>query len=961
MSEQWDKMKPFLARANLAFYANEFLSGPPEAPFNGKFMTVDHHVQWADLVNDHRLLCINAARGHGKSACAGTLVLRADGARIPVEEWAGGEVLSFDVASGEFEPAFSPKPDVSVPVPCVRVTTRTGREIDVTREHPFLTFDGWTKAGKLPLGERIALPRKIDVGHGIVEDAWLLGALIGNGCMTSTYVEIASADPAVRDEIHAVSRRRGWSVREVGCAMFLHANWVKGSGPLDFTRRHNLQGKSSYTKRVPPDINTSSVDSVCEFLAGLVDTDCHVSLYRRGTVEFFSVSKDLMKDVQHLLMRIGVVSVLSKKRGTYKGAPYTSWRLMVRGRSVEVLAARVRPKGKRAAEFAELLARRRGEGGSESVDVLPRGAYRLLTQDRNWFRRRGEVYREDHSPTRTKMRRLAALEPDEGARARVLALCDAPVLWDEVVSVTDLGLQVVYPLHVPGNENYVANDIVNHNSHFFTLAYPIWMADKHPNSKGFIFSGSQPQADMILQKIIHEIETNPKLAHLCPPEKGRKMWSTKQIRLLNGSEIYARGYGTKVRGVHPAWIVCDDILNDNDAHSEAVRAKNIDYFFNAVRPTLIPSGQLIVIGTPFHKRDLYGDLSGKPEYHFARFPAVIDSGKATERPLWPEYFSAVTLRAMRSEMGNIRFAREMMCSPVTDDSSLFPMSMFLADGVMQLGARLGAPRQFWTQFGVKNVFMGVDFGLSATVGSDYTVVWTMGVDEHGNRWILDIQRETGLSFGAQKALINDVARKYRPGLIFLEANQAQRIFGETLIQETDLPIKLFHTGDAKHSLEEGVPGLAVLLENRKVRIPRGDEASIEMTDKWIEEMRSMSFNGRVMSTGEHDDMVMAFWICNNAILKGNFTFAFGEQPEDTGTMEDVLKELMGTDDDDMDDFVIGMKPLARGRPRRVNAQLVQDLAEGSDFEADLRQDKSSELKPYDQVAPKMGAPKFWGQ
>ena len=123
----------------------------------------------------------------------------------------------------------------------------------------------------------------------------------------------------------------------------------------------------------------------------------------------------------------------------------------------------------------------------------------------------------------------------------------------------------------------------------------------------------------------------------------------------------------------------------------------------------------------------------------------------------------------------------------------------------------------------------------------------------------------------------------------------------------------------------------------------------------------MSFNGRVMSTGEHDDMVMAFWICNNAILKGNFTFAFGEQPEDTGTMEDVLKELMGTDDDDMDDFVIGMKPLARGRPRRVNAQLVQDLAEGSDFEADLRQDKSSELKPYDQVAPKMGAPKFWGQ
>jgi intein/homing endonuclease len=961
MSEQWDKMKPFLARANLAFYANEFLTGPPEAPFNGRFMTVDHHVQWADLVNEHKLLCINAARGHGKSACAGTLVLRADGARIPVEHWNGGDVLSFDVAAGKFEPAFSPRPVESVPVPCVRVRTRTGREIDVTREHPFLTFDGWVEAAKLPLRERIALPRSIEVGEGEVEDAWLLGTLVGNGSMTSTYVEVATVDPAVREGVLEVIKRRNWCVREVGCVLFLHANWAKTNGPIHFTRAHGLQGTNSYTKRVPAAVNSSAHGSVCEFLAGLVDTDCHVDLRRRGTVEFFSVSKDLMKDVQHLLQRIGVVSVLSKKRGTYKGEPYLSWRLMVRGRSVEVLASKVHPKGKRAAEFRELLARRRGERGSESVDVLPRRSYSLLTRDRNWFRRKGEVYRPGNCPTRAKMRRLAALEPDEGARARVLALCDAPLLWDEVVEIEDLGLQVVYPLHVPGNENYIANDIVNHNSHFFTLAYPIWMADKHPGSKGFIFSGSQPQADMILQKIIHEMETNPKLAHLCPPEKSRKMWSTKQIRLLNGSEIYARGYGTKVRGVHPAWIVLDDILNDNDAHSESVRAKNIDYFFNAVRPTLVPSGQLIVIGTPFHKRDLYGELSGKVEYHFARFPAVLNSGKPDERPLWPEYFSAVTLRAMRSEMGNIRFAREMMCSPVTDDSSLFPMSMFLADGVMQFGARLGAPRQFWTQFGVKNVFMGVDFGLSATVGSDYTVVWTMGVDETGTRWILDIQRETGLTFGAQKALINDVARKYRPGLIFLEANQAQRIFGETLIQETDLPIKLFHTGDAKHSLEEGVPGLAVLLENRKVRIPRGDEASIELTDLWIEEMRSMSFNGRVMSTGEHDDLVMAFWICNNAILKGNFTFAFGEQEGDKETFEQDMKEMMGEEDDDMDDFVIGMKPLARGRPRRVNAQLVQDLVEDGAFEADLRQDKSSELKPYSDVAPKLGAPKFWGQ
>lgn len=954
-----------LARANLAFYANEFLTGPPEPPFSGKFMTVDHHIQWADLVNDHRLLCINAARGHGKSACAGTLVLRADGARIPVEQWAGDEVLAFDLEQNKFEPTYAPVPEESVPVPCVRVRTRTGREIEVTAEHPFLTFGGWVEARHLKLKQRIALPRRVRAGTGEVADAWLLGVLVGNGSLTASYVQITTGDAAVRDEVLAVAAEHNWSTREELYAIYLHANYARENSPLEFTRKHNLQGKNSYTKRVPPGIFTSSEPTICEFIAGLVDTDCHVDLTRKGSIEFFSVSRELMADVQHLLMRLGVVSVLTKKRGHYKGEPVVSWRLMVRGYSAELLAAKVTPRGKRAAELRVLLSRPRRPGISESVDVLPRECFALLTQEKNWYRRNGVVFNPSHTPTRNRMRMLAEIEPSEDARAKIKALCDAPILWDEIVAVEDIGLQVVYPMHVPGPENYIANDIINHNSHFFTLAYPIWMADKHPGSKGFIFSGSQPQADMILQKIIQEIEMNPKLEHLLPPEKGRKMWSTKQIRLQNGSEIYARGYGTKVRGVHPLWIVCDDILNDNDAHSESMRAKNIDYFFSAVRPTLLPSGQLIVIGTPFHKRDLYGELRTKPEYNFSTFPALLEAGKPTERPLWPDYFSHTTLRAMRSEMGSIRFAREMMCSPVTDDSSLFPMSLFLADGVMQMGARLGAPRGFWTQYGVKNVFMGVDFGLSATVGADYTVVWTMGVDEQGNRWILDIQREQGLAFGAQKALINDVARKYRPGLIFLEANQAQRIFGETLIQETDLPIKLFHTGDAKHSLEEGVPGLAVLLENRKVRIPRGDERSVEMTDLWIEEMRAMSFSGRVVSTGEHDDMVMAFWICNNAILKGNFSFAFGEQAGDAEVYEQEMKEIMGLEDeDDIDEseFVLGMRPNKPGRPRRINAQLVQDLAEGSEIGADSREAREARegnLKPYSEVAPKMGAPKLW--
>ena len=122
----------------------------------------------------------------------------------------------------------------------------------------------------------------------------------------------------------------------------------------------------------------------------------------------------------------------------------------------------------------------------------------------------------------------------------------------------------------------------------------------------------------------------------------------------------------------------------------------------------------------------------------------------------------------------------------------------------------------------------------------------------------------------------------------------------------------------------------------------------------------MSFNGRVVSTGEHDDLVMAFWICNNAILKGNFSFAFGEQIGDKEVYEADMREMMGDpEEDDMDEFVLGMRPQGRGRPRRINAQLVQDLAEDGESGADSRQDATTQLKPYSEVAPTLGAPKLW--
>ncbi len=430
---------------------------------------------------------------------------------------------------------------------------------------------------------------------------------------------------------------------------------------------------------------------------------------------------------------------------------------------------------------------------------------------------------------------------------------------------------------------------------FFDFAYPVWKVFYGPRTKGFIFSATKEQAERILMDIKEELESNPKLQWLVPEKK--RIWSNSHILLANGAHIYARGFGTRVRGAHPHWIVVDDGLNDETAYSETVRKKQVDYFFTAITNMIVPGGQIIVVGTPFHQADLYAELRENTEYEYRQYKAVID--KEAHHVLWPERYSWARLMSRKHEIGSIRFQREFQCVPIADEMSLFPSYLFIGEPIEQMSIRLGMPLEFWLEHvGIKGVYTGVDFAVSASVRADYTVVWTMGVDGHGNRWIMDIQRGHGLPYQQQLSIINSVGRLYKPGLIYCEANQAQRIFGDELIRTTDLPIKLFITGAAKNTLDKGVPSLRVLFENRKFRIPRGDRKSVILTDMWIEEMHNVTFlEGKVQSVGAHDDTVMACWLCDQACRMGAFTFSFGDEeeytPETLGKMS--MDQIIGVD------------------------------------------------------------------
>ena len=87
--------------------------------------------------------------------------------------------------------------------PVFRVTTKLGRQIETTITHPFLTINGWQKLEELKVGNKIAVPRIMNV---FGKNEWrecevkILGYLLGDGCLTKSSPEFTVGKINLKDE-----------------------------------------------------------------------------------------------------------------------------------------------------------------------------------------------------------------------------------------------------------------------------------------------------------------------------------------------------------------------------------------------------------------------------------------------------------------------------------------------------------------------------------------------------------------------------------------------------------------------------------------------------------------------------------------------------------------------------------------------------------------------------------------
>ncbi len=367
--------------------------------------------------------------------------------------------------------------------PVYRVTTRLGRVIETTLSHPFLTIDGWQPLHRVKVGERVAVPRLLNVfGNADMRECEvkLLAYLIGDGCITKSSPRFVVGKPALREDFEQAIAEFGGveavPANSLDRTLTLRVRRAKENklNPLIvWLKKLNLYGCNSHTKFVPAEIFRLRRELVALFLNRLFSTDGWASLLGSGQSQlgYASTSERLIRQVQHLLLRFGVIASLKKRAVKYKDERRTAWQLDITdARSIKTFNDEIGIHGKEDALsiICDALNSRRYQ---TSRDLIPVGIWKRIADLKgaeSWGSLAHRAGIKGHTNIHVGKRALSRERLDvlaAGLSSESLhQLANSEIYWDGIVSIESAGLKQVYDLTIPETHNFVANDICVHNT-----------------------------------------------------------------------------------------------------------------------------------------------------------------------------------------------------------------------------------------------------------------------------------------------------------------------------------------------------------------------------------------------------------------------------------------------------------------------------------------------------------------
>lgn len=272
-----------------------------------------------------------------------------------------------------------------------------------------------------------------------------------------------------------------------------------------------------------------------------------------------------------------------------------------------------------------------------------------------------------------------------------------------------------------------------------------------------IFSHTRPIAKDFLGQIMREFEQNEALAAVYPdvlwaePRREAPVWSIDKGIIVrregNPKEATVEAWGLvdgQPTGKHFRLLIYDDVVTRESVTTEEQIAKVTDGWALSLNLGA-DGGRRRYIGTRYHFNDTYKTIMERGAARPRVYAATMDGTPEGA----PRFLSRTTLDEKRREMGPYVFGCQMLQNPV-------------ADAVM--GFRAEWPR-YWSPTPEKvrsmNVYIVVDPAGEKKRGSDYTVMWVIGLGPDKNYYRIDGVRDR-LNLTERTRTLFRLVRQWRP-------------------------------------------------------------------------------------------------------------------------------------------------------------------------------------------------------
>lgn len=142
-------------------------------------------------------------------------------------------------------------------------------------------------------------------------DPYVLGALIGNGCMTQSTTSFSTIDDEVIERIVNC----GYTSSDGYCHGKAKSYYIKGNNLTDNLKQLGLHGHTAVDKFIPKMYKYASIEDRINLMQGLIDTDGYVD--ERGHISYTTVSKQLAEDVAFVVRSLGGKATITRGKSGY--------------------------------------------------------------------------------------------------------------------------------------------------------------------------------------------------------------------------------------------------------------------------------------------------------------------------------------------------------------------------------------------------------------------------------------------------------------------------------------------------------------------------------------------------------------------------------------------------------------------------------------------------------------------